>query len=96
MTREEFKQKYNDLQAKRRELADQEEALKKEYLSFSPFKRGDKVVVDTHEGKVTCFVGEVKIGFTSGYRYGFLKMKKDGTCSAVSAGLYNAQIIEKA
>ena len=63
--------------------------LKVEFCETAKFKSGTKVIV---RGK-TCFIRQSFCDVSAWRKnakmnYSFLKMKKDGTCGAVSAGIY--------
>ena len=104
MTREQY-------QSLRTLLSDQENiihknqlALDQAYIKTSQIKAGDKVkVTQTNDylqviTETICFVSWVDIprsSDVSGFRYSLVKMKKDGTASSTSAGIYGEYTVEK-
>jgi hypothetical protein len=80
--------------------------LRTELIELSPYKVGDKVVVKNRNVEREVFVLDVKVStFRTNwvdatnpemyYEYIFAAVKKDGTMSKNSAGLWGATIIRK-
>lgn len=97
MTKAEYKRRYDDYNSQIINLQKKIMDLKAEYIEHSPVKVGDKVEVTQH-GKTSkttiCFVSSVEVGRNGDYDYCFAKVKKDGTMSGQSAGIYYADSIK--
>jgi len=81
-----------------KEIRETKAALK----NITPYKIGDKVKVDwgTKDSE-DCYIADVEYNpyYKELYKYSFKKIKKDGTMSQQSAGIYyysNVTLIEKA
>src|SRR4051812_1184195 len=109
MTKEEYKQKLSELDGIIEKARLDKDSARQMFLQTNAeFKVGDKVRVyheqrDWGKSKVTevlkgeAFISEVEDKYFSGsVNYQFAKVKKDGTMSGQSAGVYYFTRLEKA
>lgn len=104
MTKQEFLNKHDAIDAEMQKLRDVQKALAQDYCATAPFQKGDKVRVYTHfrgEGerlRGEAFIASVKPCLyrfkDSDFDYEFVKAKKDGTMSAQSLGIHGFSRIE--
>lgn len=103
MTKEQYKSELGVIESKIKQLASRKAEIREAFLKANAkFKVGDKVVViyDEHkhpwrkdeimpERRVEAYIGDVEDKYyTASVNYDFKKVKKDGTMSGQSAGIY--------
>jgi len=103
MTQQEYKKEYKRLDDDIFDLRRKQEELRKSFLTeHALFKQGDKVCIiwDAYkhpyqdgkiipEKRIEAYIGGIHDKYYSGMvNYTFLKVKKDGSCSSQSAGIY--------
>jgi predicted 3-demethylubiquinone-9 3-methyltransferase (glyoxalase superfamily) len=99
-TKEQLIKAINDRQSQIGQLSTEIKTLKEQLIELSEFKVGDKVRIGKKNGfknsieYTECFISEVYIGYKNKIDYKFSKMKKDGTMSGQSAGIYSFDSIE--
>jgi hypothetical protein len=78
--------------------------LRKNLINITPFTKGEKVKViqlrnkfykEDKDKEIECFITGVDYTWGKTLKYQFNKIKKDGTISAQSAGIYGYDKIEK-
>lgn len=89
MTKEEYDINEQLLIAKINAAKNELNELQKKYVSEYEFQKGDKVRVTYNQTEtIECFIGWV--GFEYGHKFciNFNKIKKNGSMSEISAGIY--------
>lgn len=106
MTQEEYKAavaeidgKINALSFEISTLVEQKQAAFHSFVREHALPIGTKVLVRLGSKEAIAFIASIQPHYThyrkSGFRYNLNKPKKDGTMSAVSAGIYGYDSIEK-
>lgn len=92
MTLEKCIESILDKQKQVKDLSNEIRGLEENLKELAPFKKGDKVLVDS---KYRVYVTDVQLNWREPYyEYKFCKEKKDGTMSGQSAGIYYYKTVE--
>lgn len=96
MTKEQYEEIEKEIETKMQQLKDDLRRARDQYIAAYPFKEGEKVRVSwevkgfnepTETKTIDCFIGSVDFKYGEIY-LSFNKIKKDGTMSGQSAGIY--------
>jgi hypothetical protein len=93
MNKDQYRKRFLELESQMNNIRRTSNKLKSDYLSHSPFKKGDKVMVKTKKEELVCFILDVEVDYKYDYRYKFADVKKDGTMSGRSNGLYSYESV---
>lgn len=86
MTKEQYKQRRDELEAQIKELEQQ-------YIDACPYKVGDKVLVKYGKKEKEAFLNHIGIrNWGDYYDFNFVAVKKDGTPSLQGAGVYSTNL----
>lgn len=98
MTLEQALKRIQDKESQIDSLEQEIRETKEKLIELTPLKKGDKVKLTGYKNKETiCFVSgvEYKLWREEQFEYTFVAMKKDGTPSLQSPGIYYYDKIEK-